>query len=458
MRQSKSSSHKFQRHWTREISFLYGISTLESFRWWIKEECDRDVAVRGEGDGGLFTTYSQKGVLDKVTSIYLSDMKDHTEKIEERIRKLHKMGESFVSFTKGIKRMERVSLDEALDIYDRFYILFTKWNSYAWKSFYLIEASGRVFEEMLLRVISPNEIDKAMKALSVPRKRASVFLLSDYFRKESDQNKRVEYIKKYLPGISMSDPFNVPPENSDFQEYVSNFILGDLKKVYYNHLFSSEEKKVVAFYQEMLYLKDKRDDYRRTAFYYIHKNLLQHIAYKIGIPLIDLAYLTVKEAKKYKGNEHVLQREIKRRKEAYVVEIINGETKIYSGKDCRKDFIVDDDIREERRLIKGIIGFPGKVQGTVQIIHSRGAVKGFRKGNALVAITTNPEYILAMQEAVAFITNEGGITCHAAIIAREMKKPCIIGTKIATKVLKDGDLVEVDANRGVVKIIKKVKK
>ncbi len=50
--------------------------------------------------------------------------------------------------------------------------------------------------------------------------------------------------------------------------------------------------------------------------------------------------------------------------------------------------------------------------------------------------------------------DEGGITCHAAIVSRELKKPCIIGTRIATKVLKDGDLVEVDANKGIVKILK----
>jgi pyruvate,water dikinase len=60
-----------------------------------------------------------------------------------------------------------------------------------------------------------------------------------------------------------------------------------------------------------------------------------------------------------------------------------------------------------------------------------------------------------MKIAGAIITNQGGITSHAAITSREMKIPCIIGTKIATKVLKDGDLVEVDANRGVVKIIKR---
>ena len=59
-----------------------------------------------------------------------------------------------------------------------------------------------------------------------------------------------------------------------------------------------------------------------------------------------------------------------------------------------------------------------------------------------------------MQRASAFVTDEGGITCHAAIVAREMRKPCIVGTRVATRVLKDGDIVEVDANSGIVRIIK----
>jgi len=69
---------------------------------------------------------------------------------------------------------------------------------------------------------------------------------------------------------------------------------------------------------------------------------------------------------------------------------------------------------------------------------------------------TRPDMAPILKKAAAFVTNEGGITCHAAIVSRELNKPCIIGTKIATKVLKDGDTVEVNANNGVVKIIKKV--
>jgi len=67
---------------------------------------------------------------------------------------------------------------------------------------------------------------------------------------------------------------------------------------------------------------------------------------------------------------------------------------------------------------------------------------------------TRPEFLPAMKKSVAVVTDEGGLTCHAAIVSRELGIPCIIGTKIATKVLKTGDLVEVNANHGVVRVMK----
>lgn len=76
-----------------------------------------------------------------------------------------------------------------------------------------------------------------------------------------------------------------------------------------------------------------------------------------------------------------------------------------------------------------------------------------KSGDILIAVMTFPNFIPAMEKAAAFVTDEGGILCYAAIVAREMKKPCMIGTKIATKIFKDGDMVEVDANLGSVKKI-----
>ncbi len=71
----------------------------------------------------------------------------------------------------------------------------------------------------------------------------------------------------------------------------------------------------------------------------------------------------------------------------------------------------------------------------------------------IVTAETLPDYIIAMQKAAAFVTNQGGITSHAALVAREMRKPCIIDTKIATQIFKDGDMVEVDADNGIVRKI-----
>lgn len=81
------------------------------------------------------------------------------------------------------------------------------------------------------------------------------------------------------------------------------------------------------------------------------------------------------------------------------------------------------------------------------------SIEKVKEGDILVASMTRPEFIPALRKAAAIVTDEGGITCHAAIVARELGIPAVIGTKIATKVLKDGMLVEVKANHGLVKII-----
>jgi pyruvate,water dikinase len=67
---------------------------------------------------------------------------------------------------------------------------------------------------------------------------------------------------------------------------------------------------------------------------------------------------------------------------------------------------------------------------------------------------TSPDYISAMNLAGAIVTDEGGLLSHAAIVSRELGKPCIVGTKVATRVFKNRDLVEVDANKGIVRKIK----
>jgi phosphohistidine swiveling domain-containing protein len=107
------------------------------------------------------------------------------------------------------------------------------------------------------------------------------------------------------------------------------------------------------------------------------------------------------------------------------------------------------------KTVSGSIANPGVAIGKAKIILGKPDFYKFNTGDILIAPMTSVDFVPLMQRAAAFVTNEGGITSHASIVSREMNKPCIIGTKIATKVFKDGDLVEVDANKGIVKIIKK---
>ncbi len=92
----------------------------------------------------------------------------------------------------------------------------------------------------------------------------------------------------------------------------------------------------------------------------------------------------------------------------------------------------------------------GNIEGRIRIVTDPRNDE-FQDGDILVTSMTRVEFVPLMRRAKAIITDEGGIACHAAIISRELGIPCIIGTKIATKVLRDGDMVEVDAEKGIVK-------
>lgn len=113
-----------------------------------------------------------------------------------------------------------------------------------------------------------------------------------------------------------------------------------------------------------------------------------------------------------------------------------------------------EEISKELNQIKGQTAFKGNARGRARIIFYPQELSKLKKREILITSMTTPEFILGIERASAIVTDEGGIGCHAAIISREFKIPCIIGTKFATKILKDGDLVEVDAGKGIVRKLK----
>lgn len=101
-------------------------------------------------------------------------------------------------------------------------------------------------------------------------------------------------------------------------------------------------------------------------------------------------------------------------------------------------------------FLRGSVGAPGVAHGTVRIVHDPAGME-LSSDDILVCDMTSPDYIHCMQQAAAIVTDRGGMLCHAAIVARELKKPCVVGTGNATHVLQDGMQIEVNANDGTIR-------
>ncbi len=146
---------------------------------------------------------------------------------------------------------------------------------------------------------------------------------------------------------------------------------------------------------------------------------------------------------------------IKKRKEGYALATIQDATVLGSFEElkkmCEVKGVLISTHNERSDFLQGTIAVKGKVQGRVCLILKKADLAHIKAGDILISYATSPDYVPAMKQCAAVVTDEGGVVCHAAIVCRELGIPCIVGTKSATQVFKNGDLVDVDAERGVIR-------
>src|SRR3989344_624621 len=218
---------------------------------------------------------------------------------------------------------------------------------------------------------------------------------------------------------------------------------------------TKQEKELFREYAEFAFTKAYR---RKIQLYWAYKMdfIFEELSKRFSISFMETRFLVPDEIYTglEKGFSDEMKKVVKTRTQHCVYYAEKNLEIVAIGNDCD---VYEKTIQAEEKFdlkeFKGQVACTGKVQGIVKIVNTTSDMSKVNDGDILVSIATNPDILPAMKKAVAFVTEQGGITSHAAIVAREMKKPCIIGTKIATKVLKDGDLVEVDANKGVVRIL-----
>jgi phosphohistidine swiveling domain-containing protein len=198
--------------------------------------------------------------------------------------------------------------------------------------------------------------------------------------------------------------------------------------------------------KENVYIRTYRlESYSKSCFY--TKPLLKEIAKRLKTSYEGLILLTKDEIL----NEKDVYDKIKDREKEFAIALEDGNITLYTGEDIKKVDVAQEEIKTDE--IKGYGACKGIVKGPVKKIGNKFDIHKIIRGDILVAEFTTPDFVPAMEKALAIVTDIGGITSHTAIVSRELGIPCVIGTKIATKVLQDGDLVEVNADKGIVRKI-----
>lgn len=195
--------------------------------------------------------------------------------------------------------------------------------------------------------------------------------------------------------------------------------------------------------------------FRKDCLYHFFWRLepfLKETAKRLGLTLRQVRTLMPGELPTAIKTGVVDADELNRRYLHYILYIDKGKVLLLSGADADASIrgfeLEENHAGQNLRELSGECACPGFAKGIVRRIEKPQDMTKMQKGDVLVAHATNPDIVPAMKMASAIITDMGGITCHAAIVSRELKIPCVIGTKVATTVLKDGEAVEVDATHG----------
>ena len=389
--------------------------------------------------------------------------------------------------------INRVSLNKLIVISKKTLLANRHLNSLIWFSIYdfneelLAELLGKLDSKLSLKKIKAIWVSATTARFASFEKRREIFLLS-LITKGTPWSVIFEKCQYFYANYNHIDNL-LAVEKKLFQQYgnisrtKAKQLIAKLIKEEKGNIsafqnwfktLSPEEQKLVNFLQSLIRLRDIRKDGVCKALTIIYR-ITQRLFKQVNINETLIPFYSSIEVTK--GLSYLIKQKnaINKRLNGVVMlwdmrsqspmEFEYGsyeetKTKLESyylkgnSRSNLKDVVTSFNLRSE---LKGQIACLGKVRGIVRIIFDPFKASNFKKGEILVTGMTRPEFVPLMKKAAGIVTNEGGITTHAAIVSRELNIPCIIGTRVATQVLKDGDLVEVDATKGKVIILKKAR-
>lgn len=455
---------KWVNTWTRDYGVQYSeviITAMSDQQESIGSIVKNGVMYPQKGNEG---NYAPKEDFDRLNEA-IKELLNDDEKIEKQIELLKKNGEEYLRISKEISKLDLEKLNnlEILEHYKKFRRIWEVYTSHLWTTFWASVTFSEKAERWLNKKsngIDKDVFKKLVSYASKPSQEASIMKLNNKLAKlkreynEEELNKILEEYR-WIPCL---DLHNNCWDKEHLIEYFNQYQTQEnedfsLEEIEEEFKLNEEELRIVKLNKRLAYVRDLRDEYRRQGIYHIQK-LYKEIGKRMGLNLREMSFTRDREIKEFLTlNKIPDKKEINKRPGGFFMYKEKNEWQCITGEEIEKKAKeIGFELQESKeKSIKGKTGAKGKVKGKVKIILTAKDLDKVQEGDVLVALTTGPDYVPAMHKACAFVTDEGGITCHAAIVAREMKKPCIVGTKNATMILNDGDLVEVDADSGIVK-------
>ena len=443
---------------------LYGFFRNGIVRWM----CDLDrLTANGKK---VISVLSKEGEFEK--------KEDLRKEWEEKLRNLYKKFEK--------TKFEELNDEDLLKLFNDFDYIYRDW----WGITQVAELIAYGGEDILKKNLTEEQFKKYFSTLVTPTKKSytneeenEIFEIVTIARKKGIEDEEVkkrikEHTKKYhwlqnnfhdtkrltkeyftnIVKKHLESSVDVNKLRTDNEERLER-VKKEKDKIMDELNFKDDLRKLVWLIDEFCFLQDLRKSIDMQANGYF-VDICKEVAKRKNIDFDLLRYALPDQVRDLLSGKEIGLEVLKKQKKHCVI-IFNDRdysSEVYSGEEAErkeKEILGEDvDLRAQTE-IEGMCASTGRCTGKVRQILNARDISKLQQGEVLVATMTSPDLVAAMKKANAIITDEGGITSHAAIVSRELGIPCVIGTKIATKVLNDGDLVEIKANHGLIKILKK---
>ncbi|MFH1832878.1 MAG: PEP-utilizing enzyme [Candidatus Levyibacteriota bacterium] len=428
------------------------------------------VVIPGSGNNTVFYIDAKSWVelVEGLNSKYTA----HVKNLEQYEKQFLLDGNNYLKTAKKISLLDLKQFSDKkllavfLDHQQKRY----RYSTFAWSAFilnnYVADRATKILDEYIQKYKKESKKQEIYNSLFSPHKRAAVLELQYEVQKNHGKltAKQFDNLYKRFKWLSCLDIHNKPWTKEEFKKHIEPFVSASTKKTipFENIIkelkFNGKDLEYLFMAKRFVYIKDARDDFRRESVFY-SRNLFEELARRMKISSFDTSYLQEQEIIDFLCNKKSVDTKvISQRRKGFIVYLDKKKKLVcVQGNEIVEVLKLFKLFSQEQKVVEisGRVASQGKAKGRVAIIHGIKDLAKVKVGNVFVAVTTHPDFVSAMRKAAAIVTDEGGITSHAAIVSREFGIPCIVGCKNAVKLFKDGDIVEVDAIKGKIVRIEK---